>query len=151
MCDVPGERLSPHSLPTPSCPTGHLALLLSIFLINCLSQRQKHCWEAAYFVHLRWGWCEHSTQCWEVPVQTSTLTYPAAKPLQIPTGLSEETSDPPEIARDNTRATGMQGTLTSLPSSLSPASKPLWSVGRYSSNPKRSWLSTLSFCSCVGM
>lgn len=89
MCGVPGERLSPHSLPTPHRPTGHLAFLLWVFLINTLSQRQKLWWEAAYFVQFWWCWCEHSTHCWEVPVQTSTLTYLAVKTPQVPMGCQK--------------------------------------------------------------
>lgn len=153
-CGVPGERLSPRSLPTPRCPSGHLAFLLCIFLINSLSQRQKLWWEAAYFVHFLRGlmWAQHSM-----------LRSPSAN-IYPDLASSRATTDPHGAVRRDSRSSRNCSwqhkghwhardllPFTSLPSRLRPASKPLWSVGRYSRNPKRSWWATLSFLSCVGI
>lgn len=88
-CGVPGERLSPRSLPTPRCPSGHLAFLLCIFLINSLSQRQKLWWEAAYFVHFLRGlmWAQHSM-----------LRSPSAN-IYPDLASSQATTDPPRGCR----------------------------------------------------
>lgn len=96
-----------------------------ILNMQCLVVTKAHCWTEGNRGHdlgqlvlssLCGGWCEHGAQCWDMPVQTFSMTYPASQPTQIPMGCQKGLQILQKTSHDTTRPIGRQE--TSCPSKV---------------------------------